>query len=145
MRLPEFNPVDTLYLLCHRLRNIVAWLPILWHDEDYDFTYTLRILRFKFKRLRQHMEQHTFIAHAEDVIAELAQADVYLRNVGDEDPDDEWSMHYDQWHTGLGINRPCGAGKKVCLKSLGDSAKRSRRNWRRVWRHIEKHAEGWWD
>ena len=121
------------------------YAPLLWEDRDWDFTYTLRILRFKLRRQRKHMESHAIIAHAEDVVAELAQADVMLRNLIDEDPDDEWSMHWAQWHAyDRDLNYKCKA-QKECHQSLEKTRGRDVRNWKVIWKHIEKYAQGWWD
>lgn len=124
--------------------RILDYAPLLWEDRDWDHAYLLRIMRFKIRRMRRHMEHHAIIADAEDHIAEMAQADVLLRNVEDEDPDNEWSMHWAQWHHGdIGLNdcknpRECAASNKA-------SFERERRNWRKLWRHFEKYAGGWWD
>lgn len=118
--------------------------PLLWQDNDYDFNATLHIVRFKLRRLRKHLEDHSIIAHAEDHVAELARADVLLRNVIEEDPDDEWSMHYNQWHIGKDLNEDCGA-KEECHKSCNASMDRMQRNWFKLWAYVANRARGWWD
>lgn len=126
------------------LRRLWYYAPVIWEDRDFDFIPFLKIIRLKLLRVRKVMENHSMAAHAEDRVAELAKADVLLRNVLEEDPDDEWSMHYNQWHIGQrdGIN--CKV-RRDCDHALVASANRTERNWRRLWRHIEKYSRGWWD
>lgn len=120
------------------------YAPLLWSDRDYDFVHLLRIMRFKLRRMRTHTESYAILAHAKDVVAELAQADVMLRNLVDEDPDDEWSMHWNQWHMnikGLGdCKDPIG-----CRKARRATSRRERRNWHAIWSHLDKYAGRWWD
>jgi hypothetical protein len=122
-------------------KKLYDYAPILWEDRDFDHGYLLRMMRFKIRRMREHMEKHAIIAHAEDYVAEMALADVLLRNVQDEDPDDEWSLHWNQWHNKF----KCSASKKVCNKALSDTHRRTERNWKRLWRHMDKYMRGWWD
>lgn len=129
-------------------KRIYLYRSFLWNDNDYDYAAFLHIMRFKLRRLRKHMEEHAITAHAEDRVAELAHADVLLRNIVDEDPDDEWSMHCDQWHSLRDDDwdlSKCGAGKDVCTKACMDSFERQKQNWHKLWVYIEKHMQGWWD
>lgn len=127
------------------LKRLYEYAPLLWEDNDYDFNSVLHIMRFKFKRLRNHIERDGIGVHSEDRVAELARVDVLLRNVMDEDPDDEWSTHYNQWHTGKAINEPCALGDTVCYKAIMASHKREVQNWTKLWKFIQDHMQGWWD
>jgi len=120
------------------------YAPLLWEDRDYDHAHLLRMMRFKINRMRRHMEKHAIIAHAEDHVAEMAQMDVMLRNVEDEDPDDEWSMHWNQWHMHLKNLNDC-KDSVGCQKALRATSRRERRNWHAIWKHLDKYAGGWWD
>ena len=121
-----------------------AYAPLLWEDRDWDFNGTMRIMRFKLRRLRDHIDQHAFIAHREDVVAQLAKVDVMLRNVIDEDPDDEWSMHYHQWDAHIRSFKDC-KNPKEHKRALKLTWEREQRNWFSLWRYISKNARNWWD
>jgi len=41
-----------------RIRRIVAWIPILWKDEDWDPVYLFKVLRFKISRMCQEIEKN---------------------------------------------------------------------------------------
>lgn len=126
------------------IKRVWDYSPLLWDDRDWDYSCILQLLRFKLLRLRKHMEKYAIIAHAEDVIAELACADVLLRNVIEEDPDDEWSNHYSQWHSHIKAFKDCKNRRKH-MRALRLSGVREERNWKNLWQHIEKHCRGWWD
>jgi hypothetical protein len=124
--------------------RVYDYLPFLWEDRDWDFNCTLRLVRFKLRRLKGHLERHSILAHTEDRVAELAKVDVLLRNILDEDPDDEWSQHYNQWDIGTKSWKEC-KNKREHYRSLRLTRRREERNWHRVWRYIDKYARGWWD
>ena len=136
-------PGDVLWFF----KRIWSYREILWHDNDFDFASVLHIMRFKLKRMRKHMEEHAISANSEDTVAELAQVDVLLRNVMDEDPENEWSRHCDQWHhylkDGWNLNQ-CKA-KRERSKSVKAGMKREEENWHKLWVHIDQYMRGWWD
>jgi hypothetical protein len=124
--------------------RLYDYAPLLWEDRDWDHAHLLRMMRFKINRMRHHMETHAIIAHAEDHVAEMAQAEVMLRNIDDEDPDDEWSMHWNQWHVSLKDFNDC-KDPLGCQKALRATHRRERRNWHGLWKHLDKYMQGWWD
>lgn len=126
-------------------KRIWLYREFLWHDNDFDYSAVLHVMRFKLKRLRKHMEEHAIIAHAEDRVAELARVDVLLRNVIDEDPDCEWSLHHDQWHQNKELNDPCPLSEEACHQACMDGMAREERNWHELWKYIDDHMRGWWD
>lgn len=125
-------------------RKMWDYAPLLWDDRDWDFNGVLRLARFKLRRLRDHIDHHAYIAHREDVVAELAHMDVLLRNVVEDDPDDEWSMHFNQWDLHTKGFKDC-KNQTEHKQSLKQSWLRERRNWHRLWDYFEKHAQNWWD
>lgn len=126
------------------LKRVWDYRGILWDDNDYDFATTLHMMRFKLKRLQDHMADHGNLTHTEDYVVELAKVDVLLRNVMDDDPDDEWLAHYNQWHIGLSLEKDC---KKELehKKVLRLSYERGERNWHALWRYLDKNMRNWWD
>lgn len=127
-----------------KIKKVIEWLPLIWRDEDWDFCYLLYLMRYKLQRMSKCIGDVKIISHTEDVVAELAKADVLLRNVIEEDPDDEWNLHYNQWHIGKEMNDRCNA-ENECHRDLALSAKRSATNWHKLWKHLDKYAQGWWN
>ena len=126
----------------NKLKKLCYWLPIIWADEDFDFDYLLTLLAFKIKRMRLHHEKHQLITHWRHVVKEMIDAELMIANIKD-DPDDEWSLHWGQWHNGIML-KDCKE-KAACNTSSKLSHKRAERNWHKLWKHLDKYAQGWWD
>lgn len=47
------------YNLKNGLPNIIEYLPIIWHDRDWDYSYIDRLMRFKLNKMANKMEKHT--------------------------------------------------------------------------------------
>jgi hypothetical protein len=45
-----YEPVERIYF---RLAHVIAWLPAIWQDRDFDYAYLFYMLEFKFKRIRK--------------------------------------------------------------------------------------------
>lgn len=41
-----------------RLKGLIAWLPVIWKDEDWDQVYLFEIMRFKICRMRQEIDKN---------------------------------------------------------------------------------------
>ncbi len=126
-----------------KLIKLWDWLPIIWADEDWDFAYLLRLMQFKLSRMRPVIENgHS--TECMDRAKEILTAEILLRNVVDEDPEDEWSAHYTQYDAHIDSTSDC-ANPNEHWMALELSAFRERRNWAALWSHLEAHAQGWWD
>lgn len=126
-------------------KRLYEYAPILWNDRDWDYAFLLALIRFKLKRLRSCLEINSAF-HAPtnfDRAWEIHRAEIILRNIED-DPEDEWSMHYSQWHIGKDLNEDCGAPEE-CRKALEESRQRTERNWHELWKHFDENMRGWWD
>lgn len=118
------------------------YAPLLWEDRDWDYAYLLHMMKFKLKRMRPVINQG-MAAHREQRAIEIHQAEVMIDNIF-EDPDDEWSMHYDQWDSHIKAFKDC-KNRKEHLKALRLTQKREERNWKALWAHLDKNLRGWWD
>uniref|UniRef100_A0A6M3Y3E6 Uncharacterized protein n=1 Tax=viral metagenome TaxID=1070528 RepID=A0A6M3Y3E6_9ZZZZ len=45
------------------IRNIFKWLPIIWHDRDWDHYFLYEVLRFKLSEMEKHLRLY---GHHED-------------------------------------------------------------------------------
>lgn len=136
LRLPH-----DIFVFIVRMRD---YAPLIWEDRDWDYSSLLHIMRFKIRRMRDCIGGNSLTAHCEDNVAEMAKADVLLRNVIEEDPDDEWSQHYSQWDSHIKAFKDC-KNQREHRRSLNLSHLREERNWRALWRHMDKYLRGWWD
>lgn len=125
------------------LKRVYEYAPILWDDRDWDYAHLLILLKYKLRRMRPVIE-NGIGAHSNLRSIEIHQAEVMIDNVF-EDPDDEWSLHHDQWHQNKDLNDPCPQSEEECHKALTASAERSERNWHTLWKYMDEHCQGWWD
>lgn len=127
--------------LCSFVTRLIAWLPILWKDRDWDHAFLIDLIQFKVGRMRaHHIAQPRYgAAHWSHKVREMDEFR-HLVELYREDADDEWNAHYYRYHNDLKCSN-----LKECKKVLALSARRERRNWANMWRYLERHSEGWWD
>lgn len=41
------------------IHNLIKWLPVIWHDRDWDYCYLYNILYFKLKNMEQLHEEYS--------------------------------------------------------------------------------------
>lgn len=126
------------------LVRVYTYLPLLWEDRDWDYNYLLRLMRLKIRRMRGSMDVDYHGVHGADRVAEMTKAEVLLRNVIEEDPDDEWERHWNLWHASLKNFKDC-KNQKEHRRAAELSAVRQEKNWGILWQYLAKHAQGWWD
>lgn len=129
--------------VCSFLKRVWDYRKPLWEDNDYDYAAIIHMMRFKFKRLRNHMERHGLALDTEDRVAELAYVDMLFRNALDEDPDNEWTLHWDRFHTWT-AELECHA-ERECAIAAKLAEERAARNWHTLWKYLDKHMQKWWD
>lgn len=45
--------------LIKKIRNIIRWLPVLWKDEDWDYSFFYDILKFKIQNIAKHTKKYS--------------------------------------------------------------------------------------
>lgn len=55
-------------------QKLYAYLPIIWHDGDSDFSYLLTLMEFKMRRMGDHIIEHDIIVSAPKIGQELKLA-----------------------------------------------------------------------
>lgn len=124
--------------------RLISWLPILWKNEDWDYSTLLYQIQHQVKRFARVQDQNRTGAHWSKNVLECDEFR-YLVELVHEDPDDEWSYHYYQYHQSKDINARCAQSDAMCKKVLNLSHKREERNWHNVWSYLDKHLRKWWD
>jgi len=121
------------------VKRIIDYAPILWNDRDWDYSFLLRLLKFKLSRMETVCgSPKSHAADWEQIKVELATAQLLISKIED-DPDDEWSLHWDQYH----LSR-C-KDKCECDTARLLSEQRRIRNWHALWKYLDKHMPRWWD
>lgn|SRR5574344_2581398 len=44
--------------LFNKIIKIFQYIPLLWEDEDWDYSYLLELIKFKLKRMRNNLEEY---------------------------------------------------------------------------------------
>ena len=57
-----------------RLRRLLAWLPVLWNDAEWDHSYLFRIMEFKLRRMAGHQRTHKRHIGYERTVQQLTEA-----------------------------------------------------------------------
>ena len=68
-----------------RIKRYIAWIPVLWKDENWDYAYLFEIMRFKISRMRKEIERNKrHVGYKED-LRQMKVAEELLRRVADSD------------------------------------------------------------
>lgn len=58
----------------HNLKKLWAWLPIIWHDQDWDSFYLEKIIHFKLGRMAKFFaSEHAYTANAKEVAKQIEE------------------------------------------------------------------------
>ena len=82
--------------LLSRIIHIAKWIPVLWKDNDWDYEYLLRIIKFKLECMREY---HRNYGHTKDhnKIADEIHKCVLVLNRIIEDDYSVYASHYKKW------------------------------------------------
>lgn len=65
-----------------KINRIRAWIPLLWEDEDWDYSHILKVMRFKIARVGECIKDNEIISDNTKVYLETVRAcemiDVHL-------------------------------------------------------------------
>lgn len=134
-----------------KIKFIIEWIPVLWNNAyDYDYQSALNVLRYQLQRTRKHLHKHNSIIDNEEVVLQLDTVDSLFQKVS-EDPEDEWSVHWNMYHNTDDLesldsfNKPCPAGEEAHKEASDLGALRTERNWLKLWHYIYANMRNWWD
>lgn len=57
-----------------RLRRLLAWLPVLWNDAEWDHAFLFRIMEFKLRRMARYHRRYGNLARSERTVQQLTEA-----------------------------------------------------------------------
>lgn len=77
-------------------KRIAEWVKFLKDDGDYDAGYALSILRYKFKRVREHIVEHNIVADAKKIEREIKVVEELLNRVINDEYDDKYHKVFEK-------------------------------------------------
>lgn len=51
---------SVLHIWFYKIVKILQWIPVLWEDEDWDYSYILKILEYKLSRVQKILKEDSF-------------------------------------------------------------------------------------
>lgn len=52
------NLISMFYDIYYGIGNIIRWVPVIWHDKDYDWGYLAHIMEYKLRRMSALFKNH---------------------------------------------------------------------------------------
>lgn len=122
-----------------KIKNIISWLPILWKDEDFDYSYFLYIVEFKLNKIADHMEKHNFHTESLQRANEIREAVKCLSNYQNafsvlEQPESAVaSFDGGQFISNIEFGEYCNKVSEF-----------EKANWEKAWNMIRDNCQCWW-
>lgn len=123
------------------IKRVLEWLPILWQDRDYDYSYILKLLHYKLERTKKCIVSNNIIVEADKVAEEITDTQECIQKALDSQFDDEWYEHFKTEHMDVLPHGQC----PDCRFLLDVATSREETNWAEIWLNMMKYAKGWWD
>jgi hypothetical protein len=107
----------------NNIKNILAWIPILWNNYDWDYWCLLKIMHFKMLRMADSFEKYGMSEGSESTAKEMRQVAEAIKRVMDDEYSDE---AFDEYHKRWGmpslekLNIPISDEERADLKRIGD-------------------------
>lgn len=156
-----------------RIKRFVAWVPILWKDEDWDYIYFLEVMRFKISRIRKEIDKNKrHIGYkkqvkqmkvVEELLSRIAfnkNNDFYiklseqLRNFEKQGkcicPEETFGVepYFNKAGKKIGstfIDLSCFFCKKALSRWLKQEQDKENADLEFLFKHLKKHVKKWWD
>jgi hypothetical protein len=154
-----------------RVRNVLRWLPTIWKDRDYDYSYITEILIKKLEFTRDfYLSDKAYSAEAEKVADEIQEAINMLHKTKDswefyEDPameliEQKWgktTFEFVPLEDRPGFNEMVSKTEKVKTPedkeqhsqdfraAMKTARKEYMKDKKEAYKFIAKHIDGWWD
>jgi hypothetical protein len=117
--------------LINKTLKVLAWIPVLWEDEDFDYSYLLTIMAFKIRRMRERNEKIQFYeGHEKDALIMKEAEEIIERIKADKYTDNEFYR-----------NMPKAKLQKLELKNY----KMREKDLARLAYILTYELEKWWD
>jgi hypothetical protein len=158
--------------LFNKIIKIFQYIPLLWKDEDWDYSYLLELIKFKLKRIKKQLRKENLIieeelSEIERKIQRTLDAIEKYQGVHDYFPMEhpfskykvtkkrvESSVHpkYGQLYSYVDIFEDTGEEvpenheyHKYCTRYYSRLIKYEEASWNRIWNTIRDNGQKWWD
>lgn len=140
-----------------KLGRVISAIPVIWNCEEWDYSYTLDLLKWRFERCAKYFERSN-IAH-QDIrsvkeLRDVVEAIKEYNNPSYKEhpfkishvfvPTDRKTSRV------VTINKDTGKSltkeeEEVYTNYLSDCCKYEEECWNNIWDNIKQHGQGWWN
>jgi hypothetical protein len=171
---PKFHLIQEIKDFFRRIFRILAWLPVIWNDRDWDYNYLLTIISFKLKRLGDTIDKNAIILAHRSVAIDIMLVRKLIHDFQEKDfTEKEQKAHDEKYGERQMIIEPtdpedpnsmyalvndgrCYPGKDYTEEQIEQideeqhaiyslSRERQQRTWNKIWDFIAKRGQRWWD
>lgn len=140
-----------------KIKYIIKWLPILWNDECWDWTFILQILQFKIKCQREYIGKWDRHTTAQQDCKHMRTAELLLERLRNDDyARHEWEEHYKSHPRIFDLEKffsepsnvwpaPSEAAAKDAERIFNKEKYMWEQDWDYLSKHLKKHLKRWWD
>lgn len=127
------NITSCWYDLWHGCYNIIRWIPVIWHDQDWDSGFLILIMEYKFRRMAIIFRDHGHHLNNERQVKECFECAELCRHLH------EGLIFYSDRYAARHAGRRRG---KLWAKAVGQDEKD---DMARLGTLIGKKLTHWWD
>lgn len=141
--------------------RLLAWIPVLWEDEDYDYAHLLGLMKFKISRMRKHIAEHSNHANAEKDVKRMRLAELLIGRIlasdyglGEHDKlCEKWGPleFYPSEYGGSVLRHAKETPENKALiaedvrRMVDTSAQQEEQDWDMLFSVLRKYLRHWWD
>jgi hypothetical protein len=146
------NAISSILDTIDIIRKIIQYIPLLWEDKDWDYTYILILLQYKLARTRRCIVGNEVISDRYRVAKQIRTCELLLDRLI---KDDYCKDLFEEWHamyptgsrfTGSGIIPPSTPAADKLLRKAGEMEEYQKKQDLELFAKIfTKHVRTWWD
>jgi hypothetical protein len=97
-------------------RNVLRWIPIIWLDRDFDYSYLLRVMEFKLSQMAKVLDADDWHENAPRYAKQVKTAALLCKRIQEDDYDESAHKAFPRGHY---WGRELDAVKKQDKEMLG--------------------------
>jgi len=79
------NLISMWWDIYHGIGNIIRYVPVIWLDRDYDWSYLAEIMEYKLRRMSKLHKNHGHLLHSDRYAKQMLICAVLLKRLREDD------------------------------------------------------------
>jgi hypothetical protein len=133
-------------------KRVIKWLPIIWVDRDWDWTYILLILETKIRFTREQMTNYSLHCSTKEDCINMKKAEAVLRRLRSPENyiENDWEKHQENWPRGdifdddFVFTPPTEEASKDVRRMMDKVQYMWKQDINWLSKHLQKHLQKWW-